>query len=169
MRQLKHLTLALVFFLLAAPFAYAARVGEEAPEFVLQDLDGRAVSLKDYRGKVVFVDFWASWCGPCKQELPAINRFLRENRGADVVCLAINIDKKKSHARDFLSGVPDRAGNLVVLYDGDAKIVSRYRVAAMPTSLIIDREGNVRYIHFGYNESDPAKWAQEVNSLLKLK
>ena len=167
MGQLKRLTALLVFFSLTAASANAARVGEKAPEFELQDLDGRAVSLKDYRGKVVFVDFWASWCGPCKQELPAINRFLKEQRGADIVCLAINIDKKKSHAQDFLSGVAGREKNLVVLYDGDSLVVSRYRVAAMPTSLMIDREGNVRYIHYGYNESDPAKWAQELNSLLK--
>jgi len=141
--------------------------GSLAPDFTLQSVDGASISLKELRGKVVFIDFWASWCPPCKKEFPEIDRLLKNITDPDFAVLAINVDKKRAHAEDFLStfkgGLSDR---LHVLLDPGATVIPEYNALAMPTSFIIDRAGIIRYIHFGFNESDPEKWVTEVEGLL---
>lgn len=163
-------TYILIFLLcfLAYPFAVrAGMAGKPAPDFTLITVDGSALSLGEQRGKVVFIDFWASWCPPCKKEFPEIIRLLKNLPDTDFVVLAVNVDKKRAHAEDFLStlqgGLPER---LHVLLDPGATVIPQYNALAMPTSFIIDRAGAVRYIHYGFNESDPEKWASEVEGLL---
>lgn len=160
-----------IIILLAAlfisSFASAGIINEKAPDFTLQDINGKTVSLKDLRGKVVFVDFWASWCPPCKKEFPELNRFLENHKNSDIVGVAISVDKKRSHVDDFLSQMPFLSNKLFVLLDTDAAVISAYRAGAMPTSFIIDRSGVIRFVHFGFNERDPATWTQEVEKLLK--
>lgn len=146
---------------------YAGMINEKAPDISLADLKGKMVTLDGFKGKVVFVDFWASWCGPCKQEFPEINRFISKYNDKDVVVLAVNVDKQRSHAEEFLAKIPDLSGKITVVLDPDSKVVSLYNARMMPTSFIIDKAGVVRYIHFGFNESDPASWAAEVDGLLK--
>lgn len=167
---MKKLTAGLILLAIltaGAVLSWAARINEKAPSFTLPGVDDKPVSLSDYKGKVVFVNFWASWCGPCKQELPEINAFIDKYKDADAVVLAVNIDKKKSHAVDFLSNLPKISKKLIPVLDTDAKVIPLYGAAAMPTSFILDKQGVVRYIHFGYNDKDPAKWADEINMLLK--
>lgn len=157
----------ILFVVLTAAGSDAATINEKAPSIVLNDLKGRAVTLESLKGKVVFVDFWASWCGPCKQEFPEINRFISKQTGKDVVVLAVNIDKQRSRAEEFLAKIPDISDRIIVVLDPDSKVVASYNARMMPTSFIIDKSGVVRYIHFGYNESDPASWASEIDALLK--
>lgn len=159
--------LALILAAFISSSALAARINDAAPEFTLQNLEGKTIRLGEFKGKVVFLDFWASWCSPCKQELPELNRFINGMKDRDVVVLAVNIDKRRSHAEDFLAGMGNISKKLIVLLDTDAKAIVSYGAAAMPTSYIIDRQGIVRHVHFGYNESDPAKWSEEINALLK--
>ncbi|TAN59911.1 TlpA family protein disulfide reductase [bacterium] len=158
-----------VILALAVGFSesWAARLNEKAPAFALPGIDDRPVSLADFKGNVVFINFWASWCGPCKQELPEINKLMEKYKDTNAVCLAINIDKKKAHAIDFLAKLPKVSRKLLPLLDTDSKVIPVYGAAAMPTSFILDKEGVVRYIHYGFNEHDPAKWADEINTLLK--
>lgn len=156
------ITLLLVF----VPATALAGVGSPAPEFTLPDATGRDVSLNEFRGRVVFIDFWASWCAPCKKELPELNSFIKGYDGEDIVVLAINIDKKRSHAEGFLKGINGMPEKLKVLFDPRARVISVYGALAMPTSFIVDQSGLIRYVHFGFNEDDPKKWAVEVNGLL---
>ncbi|MFQ5587066.1 MAG: TlpA family protein disulfide reductase [Thermodesulfobacteriota bacterium] len=142
-------------------------IGAPAPGFTLKDADGRAVSLSQYKGRVIFINFWASWCGPCKKEFPALNAFIEKYDPSEVVALAINIDKKRSHADNFLKRMPGLSKNMIVLFDPRSKVIPAYKARAMPTSFVIDRAGKIRYLHFGFNERDPAKWATEVGGLLK--
>lgn len=142
-------------------------INEKAPDFTLRDINGKTVSLKDLRGKVVFVDFWASWCGPCKKEFPELNRFLENHKNQDLVGVAINVDKKRSHVDDFLSQMPFLSTKLFILLDTDTSVISAYRAGAMPTSFIIDRSGVIRFVHFGFNEGDSATWTEEAEKLLK--
>ncbi len=165
--RIKALVIALVAVLITVACSQARMIDEQAPDFTLKDLNGKAVSLKDLRGKVVFVDFFASWCGPCKKEFPEINAMIGRYNESDVAFVGVNLDKKRSHLEDFLSQVPNLSNRFIVLLDTDASVISSYNARAMPTSFIIDRSGVVRYIHFGFRESDPASWVEEIDKLLK--
>lgn len=165
----KKTGLVLVFSLclsLVPVLSLAARINGKAPDFTLRDINGKAFSLTDFRGKVVFIDFWASWCAPCKKELPEVSKFSRKY-GNDVVFIAINVDKRRANAEDFLLQIPGLSPGVKVLLDNDSTVVSSYNVAAMPTSFILDKEGVVRYVHFGFRESDPESWTEEIDKLLK--
>jgi len=165
--KLKTLVVAIVAVLLVASLSQARMINEAAPEFTLKDLNGKAVSLKDLRGKVVFIDFFASWCGPCKKEFPEINAIIKRYSDSDVAFVAVNVDKKRSHVEDFLAQIPNLSSRFIVLLDTDSAVISSYNARAMPTSFILDRTGIVRYIHFGFRESDPGSWTEEIDKLLK--
>ncbi len=157
----------LLFFMALPYFVFAGIYGGKAPDFSLPGVDGKTVSLSDFKGKVVFIDFWASWCPPCKKEFPELNRFLDRQRDPDFVVLAVSVDKLRSHVDEFISGLPEAlSSRLHVLLDPDAEAIAKYNAKAMPTSFVIDREGVVRFMHFGFNESDPDAWSQEVSELL---
>ena len=156
----------LILMLLLIPAtAFSISIGEIASDFVLKDMEGKEVTLKDFNGKVVFINFWATWCSPCKKEFPELNRFYDTYKDNDLIVLAVNSDLKKGSVEDFLTKYPAK---MTVLLDPGAKIVGSYGPRAMPTSYIIDRKGVVRFIHFGFDEkNDPLKWVKEVKELLK--
>jgi thiol-disulfide isomerase/thioredoxin len=154
--------------LLIAPPARAAWINDTAPDFTLQDMTGNSVSLPALKGKVVLIDFWATWCQPCKKEFPALNRLADNYKDADIVILAINLDKKKENAAEFLQRLGlTLSKNMVVLLDPQSAVVSSYAARAMPTSYIVDKAGMIRYVHLGFNEADPARWVAEIEPLLK--
>ncbi|MBE9528831.1 MAG: TlpA family protein disulfide reductase [Proteobacteria bacterium] len=166
---IKLFTLLLPILFLLSVTAEAARKPVPAPDFTLTDSTGKEVSLGEHRGKVVFIDFWASWCGPCKEEFPEINSFLAKYDPSEVVGLAININKKQSHADAFLDPLGSLSKNLILLFDPSAKVIPLYKASAMPTSFIVDKEGLIRHIHFGYNKGDPEKWVAEIDALISEK
>lgn len=166
--RLKTRILTALIILLALPsFSMAGLMNQSAPGFTLTNIDGRAVSLSDFKGKVVFIDFWASWCPPCKVEFPELIKLMERYNGADVALLAVNVDQKRSHSEDFLRKFPGIPQNIQVLLDADAKVIKTYNASAMPTSFILDKNGVIRYIHFGYRETDRKKWVEEIDALLK--
>ncbi|MBI5587792.1 MAG: TlpA family protein disulfide reductase [Deltaproteobacteria bacterium] len=165
--RLKTLLIVLVAVLLTAPFAMARMIDEKAPEFSLPDMNGKTVSLKGLRGKVVFIDFFASWCAPCKKEFPEINGIIGRYKDSEVAFVAVNVDKKRSHVEDFLSQVPNLSNRFMILLDTDSAVISSYNARAMPTSFILDKTGVIRYVHFGFRESDPVSWVEEIDRLLK--
>ncbi|MCC6502678.1 MAG: TlpA family protein disulfide reductase [Deltaproteobacteria bacterium] len=160
--------LAVFFLIMAFPaLSHAGVVGKAAPGFTLNGLDGKAVELERFKGTVVFLDFWASWCPPCKKEMPEIARLAEKFSSSDLSIVAVSVDKKKEHAKAFISTVPGASSSLIVLHDPEASVVSAYSAQAMPTSFIIDRAGVIRFVHFGYREEDPVEWEKEIESLLK--
>src|SRR5574337_171451 len=164
----KNPVIVFAFVLISIAFAipaFAGMINGKAPAFKLKDLNGKHVSLDDFKGRVVIIDFWASWCPPCKKEFPELNKF-SSNR-PDLSVIAINIDKKREHAEGFLSGVPNISKNFHVLLDPDAVVIAEYNARAMPTSFVLDRDGVIRYVHFGFRESDTAAWAEAVDKLSK--
>lgn len=162
--------LAVLFIAVFFPaLASAGLVNKKAPEFTLNSLDGKAVSLGEFKGRIVFLDFWASWCPPCKKEMPEINRLAAKFKEADMAVVAVSVDKKKEHAGSFISTIPGVSKSITVLHDPESSVVSSYMAQAMPTSFIIDRSGVIRFVHFGYRENDPAEWVKEIESLLKDK
>lgn len=157
----------LIILLFTIPLSFAAWLNDKAPDFALQDINGNKIALAGLKGKVVYINFWASWCLPCKEEFPELNKLAEKYKDSDFIMLAVNIDKVKSNMDDFLSKMPLPSKNMIILLDSKAAVVSSYNARAMPTSFIIDKEGVIRYIHLGFNEKDPEKWVKEVESLLK--
>ena len=158
----------IVCLLLITPLSWGAWINDEAPDFTLADLHGKQVSLGSLKGKVVFINFWANWCPPCKKEFPELNKLTKSYKDSDMVLLAINIDKNRANVDEFLGKLPEPPFNkMTVLLDPQYAVVSSYGARAMPTSFIIDREGTIRYVHLGFNETDPGKWVTEMDTILK--
>ncbi|MEK6673203.1 MAG: TlpA disulfide reductase family protein [Nitrospirota bacterium] len=153
----------MLFLSAIAPFsdAYALSIGEKVPNVTLKDVSGSPVSLDKFRGKIVLINFWATWCPSCKYELRYLNELQKKHD--ELVVLAISIDKDQSSCSKFISKNP---ANFTILTDPDGIAVNAFKGRAMPTSYILDKEGAVRYIHFGFNEDkDPALWEKEINEL----
>ena len=147
--------------LLAVGTSHAART---APNFALQDLKGKSYSLKQYRGKVVLVDFWASWCGPCRKSFPWMNKMQRKYGGKGFKILAINVDTEKELARAFLSR---NKAEFKVLLDPAGGVAEKYKVVAMPSSFLIDKNGKIVNKHHGFLQKDVEKKEKEIQKLLR--
>ena len=145
-----------------AQAAIAAR--SAAPDFTLRQVEGANLRLAEQRGNVVLVNFWASWCGPCRIEMPHLNRLYDKYRGSGFQLLGVNIDEDPAVARAL-------AGKLglkfPVLLDTDKKVVGAYDLNAMPATVLIDRDGRVRHLHRGYREGVEATYEQQIRELLK--
>lgn len=123
--------------------------GRAAPDFTLPTLDGGTVALADLRGKPVILSFWASWCGPCRHEMPALVQYQDDH--PDVHVITINVDRDTADARRFLQSVQS---DLPVGLDNDAAVASQYLVTSMPQSVVIDRNGTVKLVKLGYGTKD---------------
>jgi thiol-disulfide isomerase/thioredoxin len=149
---------------------FATETGEAAPDFTLPPLrpeDGSAaVSLANFRGKVVYVDFWASWCPPCLVSIPLLNELRNEyvNAGKPFEVLAVNVDSDPEDGIDFLL---DEPVNYVVVSDPKGATPALYKVPGMPTSYLVDAKGQVRLVHTGFKKSDIDLIASEVTKLLE--
>ncbi|MFN0118075.1 MAG: peroxiredoxin family protein [Elusimicrobiota bacterium] len=145
----------------------AAFVNDPAPQFSLKDMNGKDVSLKDFQGKdVVLVNFWASWCPPCKEEFPELSELANEYKGHGLQVLAINLDKSQDRVKKFLEKMKINPGAMTILLDPKSEVVANYVARSMPSSFIIDKTGVIRFVHFGFNEKDPVKWREEIDQLL---
>jgi thiol-disulfide isomerase/thioredoxin len=122
-------------------------------------------TLNDFKGKVLFVNFWASWCAPCQMELPELNQLAKDYKGKKVKVFAINVDKERSDARKLLAKLGLKAAEFEVLWDTRAKAVSAYDIEVMPSSFIIDSRGIIRFVHSGFHSTDPDAWRKEIDSL----
>jgi len=139
-------------------------VGKPAPDFAAKSDSGRNVRLSELRGQVVLINFWASWCSPCRQELPLLSKIYTQYRGAGFALLAVNVDDNRKDAESMLK----RLGlKFPTLFDGNKKVAKLYGVDTMPATLVIDRDGRVRYVHRGYYDGYERKYEQQVRELLK--
>ncbi|WP_186430090.1 redoxin domain-containing protein [Clostridium sp. BSD9I1] len=118
----------------------------KAMDFKLKDLTGKEVSLSDYKGKKVFLNFWATWCPPCKAEMPEMEMLYQETKNSDLVILAVNLDEEKDTVQKFINS---NKYNFPVLLDTGNIVASQYEVVSIPTSFFIDKEGNIVDKHIG--------------------
>ncbi len=147
-------TLCALAGLLVASLAAAIELGQPAPDFELKDRGGEEVAVADFAGEVVYVDFWASWCGPCILSFPVMEDLHQRYADRGLKILAVNVDQRREDADSFLE---KREVSFSVLFDGAGKTPADYAVKGMPTSYILDRQGRVVHIHEGFKKSDAAK------------
>ncbi len=121
-------------------------VGERAPDFTLVDLEGNQVSLSDFRGKTVFVNFWATWCPPCRAEMPEIEAIYQEYKDKDVVVIGVDILEPEDVVRQYMQQ-GDYSWTFVL--DTSGEVAGNYRIVAIPTSFFIDREGIIQAVNIG--------------------
>ena len=143
-------------------FASAELLGKTAPDFTLRSNQGDNKKLSELRGRVVLINFWASWCGPCAQELPKLNELKDLHGDEGFVLLAINIDEEPEKAMKMMKKL---GVDFTVLFDETKKVSKQYEIDAMPMTIIIDRNGEVRYIHRGYKESYLGLYEQQIKKL----
>ncbi|QQD17847.1 TlpA family protein disulfide reductase [Spongiibacter nanhainus] len=142
------------------------QAGKPVPEFSLPDLAGnKRHALSDYRGQVVYLDFWASWCGPCRLSLPALNELYRELGPKGFTVLAVNVDAYEEEATDFLDAFPVA---YPVLRDAERALPKRFGVRGMPTAFLIDQQGQLVGVHEGFRKGDADKLRRKVVHLLEV-
>jgi thiol-disulfide isomerase/thioredoxin len=161
-----HMRLAAFLLAFAPAMAHAVGSGERAPDFSLPAQGGPAVKLSALRGSVVVLDFWASWCVPCKKELPVLEALARKWADAKqpVVVLAVGIDKERGNAEKLLGTL--KLSSVKVLWDPDGKVPAAYDIPTMPTSFVISPTGIIKHVHSGYAGGDEKKLQAEVEALL---
>jgi thiol-disulfide isomerase/thioredoxin len=141
----------------------AASAAQTMPNVAVQTASGTTVHLADYKGKVILIDFWASWCAPCKTSFPALDTLYRDYREKGLEVLAVNLDERRRDADAFLEAHPHR---LTVLFDAKGVAPQAFEVQGMPSSFLIDRAGNIRFTHMGYSDKVVASYRQEIAQLL---
>jgi len=135
-----------------------------APQFTLSARGGRDVSLAQYHGQVVMINFWASWCGPCRQEMPLLESIYRKYHKLGFTLLGVNVEPDSKAADEWLHETPV---SFPILYDKDSKVTRLYDVAGMPSTVIIDRSGKLRMLHRGYKPGDENEYLDSIRSLIR--
>ena len=139
-------------------------LSKPAPGFELPTGTGQTVSLESLRGQVVMLNFWASWCGPCRQEFPVLDAMYRKYQPMGFTLLAINVEPERADAQRFLDATPV---SFPIAYDADNSVTRAYGVSAMPTTLMIDRKGQVRWVHLAYKPGDENAYMDTLRTLLR--
>jgi peroxiredoxin len=142
----------------------AATLNSPAPDFTLKSLDGKNLKLSEMAGNVVLINFWASWCGPCREEMPLLNDLHKRYESLGFAVYGVNVEEDVNGAREFLQNFPV---DFPVLLDGSNQVSKQYNVIAMPTTVVVDRDGRVRYLHKGYKSGDEEKYRQMVKKLVR--
>ena len=153
-----------VFAILAASASSAIAPATAAPDFTLHAMGGPNLRLKEQRGRVVMVNFWATWCGPCRQEMPQLNRLYEKYKSSGFMLLGVNVDDDASKAAEVAAKL---GVTFPVLLDTDKTVSKLYDLSTMPSTVIIDRDGKVRYVHRGYLAGYEDNYEKQIRELLK--
>jgi thiol-disulfide isomerase/thioredoxin len=144
---------------------YTQDVNSPAPDFTAKDLNGNSIKLSDLKGKVIVLDFWASWCIPCKKSMPYLIELYDSHQADSLIVLGINVDTQLDKIKEFQSAINTEI-TFPVIFDNDAKIPPIYNVEAMPTTIVINKEGIIKYKEVGFNNDIKDKLDKTVKDLL---
>ena len=163
-RLVKKAGLVLMMATLVAGIAQAEELQGPAPDFTLKSRSGEDVKLSELRGDVVMVNFWASWCAPCRQEMPLLEDLHNKYSDLGFVLLGVNVEEDSSKAADLLREIPV---SFPILYDNTNKVTKLYNVVAMPSTVMVDRDGNMRYLHRGYLPGYEKEYEKQIKELVR--
>jgi len=149
--------------LIALP-ALTTEISGSAPDFTLQSRDGDSISLSGLKGDVVMIKFWATWCGPCREEMPHLEALYQRYSRLGFTLLGVNVEEDSSLSDRFLGETPV---SFPILFDPQNGVSELYDVVAMPSTVIVDREGNMRFIHHGYQAGYENDYQTQIRSLLR--
>ncbi len=152
-----------MWVLLTGP-VIAQDMNEPAPDFTLKSYSGKNLKLSEFRGEVILLNFWASWCGPCRQEMPLLQELHNKYKGFGFTVMGVNVEENSSKAKGI---VKSSRLSFPILFDTQNKVSKLYQIAAMPSTVIIDRNGNMRYLHKGYKPGDLAAYKKWVKQLIR--
>ncbi len=159
----KVLSLIIVSFCLSGVALAGGGAKAPAPDFTLKTLSGDNLKLSEHRGEVVMINFWASWCGPCRQEMPVLDALYSQYKDLGFTILGVNVEEDPDGPRKLLKSIPV---TFPILLDSDNRVSETYRVVAMPSTYLIDRDGNVRYYHAGYLPGFEKTYEAQIRELL---
>ena len=144
--------------------ATAATTSGPAPDFHLQARDGTQISLADLKGQVVMINFWATWCGPCRQEMPQLEALYQRYSSLGFSLLGVNVEDDPKGAEEWLADTPV---SFPILFDSENRVTELYDVVAMPSTVLIDRSGNMRYLHHGYKPGYENEYQNQIRELIR--
>ena len=148
----------------SAAFAASGDDSGPAPSFTLTALSGQPATLNQFKGQVVMVNFWATWCGPCQQEMPLLDQMYKKYKPAGFTLIGVNVDKEEPAVKELLARKPV---SFPVLLDPANQVSKAYHVNEMPSSVIIDRKGEIRYVHKGYHPGDENEYQDRIRQLIR--
>jgi thiol-disulfide isomerase/thioredoxin len=160
---IKGLALAAVF---ALPAFAASTSSGPAPAFQLSGRGGKAIDLSQFKGQVVMINFWATWCGPCRQEMPLLEDIYKKYKPMGFTLVGVNVEPDAKDAEAWL-GKLSKPVTFPVAFDTDSKVSKMYKVAGMPSTVFVDRKGNIRVMHKGYKPGDEDFYLTQIRSMLK--
>lgn len=150
--------------LLFSQLLWAAGSGGAATDFTLKSAGGENIRLSEYRGQVVLLNFWASWCGPCRQEFPHLSDLHDKYADLGFTVFGVNVEKDRTLASKVLRDIPV---SFPILFDDANEVSESYGVDAMPMTVLVDRNGDVRFIHRGYKPGFETMYEKEVRALVR--
>ena len=166
MNKLLSLVICLVLTLTSAAVWSAKNdlMNQIAPDFTLKSLDGSNIKLSEHRGEVILINFWASWCGPCRQEMPLLDDLHQKYSPMGFSLYGVNVEEDSEAAKKMLR---DLNVSFPILFDNDNDVSKAYDVIAMPTTVIVDRDGKVHYVHHGYKPGDENKYQDAIRQAIR--
>lgn len=159
-----HLHRGLIAMVVIACSVITGASNGPAPDFTLPVRNGGTLALSELKGQVVMLNFWASWCGPCRQEMPLLDQMHKKYEALGFKLLGVNVEADTKDAERWLTQTPV---TFPILFDRENKVSQLYSVNAMPSTVFIDRKGNVRYLHRGYKAGDESEYLNQIRALLR--
>lgn len=169
MKSIKIVTLIQIFAALAlsaglAHTAMAEAIQGAAPNFTLKSGSGKNIKLSELRGQVVMINFWASWCGPCRQEMPVLDQLYQRYKDLGFTVLGVNVDEHPEQAKSLLKDVPV---TFPILFDSENSVSKLYNIKGMPTTVLVDRNGNMRHLYMGYLPGYEMEYLNHVRAMIR--
>jgi peroxiredoxin len=161
---MKNSLIALLIFAIMPSLALAVTDSGPAQNFTLKSAQGSNIRLSEYRGQVVLINFWASWCGPCRQEMPHLNELQKKYEALGFTVFGVNVEQDRKMADQVLKDIPV---SFPILFDESNAVSELYDVDAMPVTVLVDRNGDIRFAHRGYKSGNEDVYERQIRSLIK--